>query len=82
MKKSLNALENLLDFLARLDEHKIWYRLEHVRDSIMVITMIPGEYWEIEFFADGHIEIEKFTSKGEIQDDLSLLDEFIKIMTE
>jgi hypothetical protein len=32
----------------------------------MVCVAIPGERWEIEFLGDGSVEIEKFTSNGEI----------------
>jgi len=32
----------------------------------MVLVAAPGERWEIEFLADGSVEVEKFTSNGEI----------------
>jgi hypothetical protein len=32
----------------------------------MVIAAIPGERWEIEFLADGSVEVERFMSDGEI----------------
>jgi len=60
------AMRRLLDFLDRLEREKIWYRLEHIRDSLMVETAVPGERWEIEFFADGHVEVERFRSDGQI----------------
>jgi len=65
----------LLAFLDRLDQGKVWYRLEHVRDSIMVTAAIPGERWEVEFFEDGTVEIERFRSSGDIagEDLLALL---------
>ncbi|HEX5166435.1 MAG TPA: hypothetical protein VFV93_13620 [Thermomicrobiales bacterium] len=63
------AMRRLLDFLDRLENEKIWYRLEHIRDSIMVESAIPGERWEIEFFADGHVEVERFRSDGQIGGD-------------
>jgi len=31
-----------------------------------VEAVVPGEHWEIEFFQDGHIEVERFRSDGEI----------------
>ena len=61
------AMTKLLTFLNQLEASDTWYRLEHVRDSVMVHTAIPGERWEIEFFDDGHVEIERFVSTGEIQ---------------
>ena len=51
------------------------YKLNKVRDSIMVEIFVPGERWEVEFFGDDHIEIEKFKSTGAIygEDELSVL---------
>ena len=62
-------MSKLLEFLDCLEREKIWYRLEHVRDAIMVETAVPGERWEIEFFADGHVEVERFRSDGHIGGD-------------
>ena len=53
-------MDKLLDFLNRLEEYGVYYRLNHVRDSIMVELTIPGERWEVEFMRDNSIEIEKF----------------------
>jgi hypothetical protein len=62
-----NTFTKLLAFLADLEQGKIHYALAHARDSaIMVIVTVPGERWEVEFFEDGSIEIEKFVSNGEI----------------
>ncbi|HEX8201657.1 MAG TPA: hypothetical protein VF590_14330 [Isosphaeraceae bacterium] len=60
-------LGKLLALLERLEQAKIWYRLEHVRDSVMVTVAIPGERWEVEFFEDGHVEVERFVSPGIIE---------------
>ncbi|GIW02518.1 hypothetical protein [Roseiflexus sp.] len=56
------ALGKLLEFLDRLEEAKIGYRLAHIRDSIMVEMVVPGERWEVEFFENGQIAIERFVS--------------------
>ena len=61
------SLGKLLEFLERLESVKLWYRLIHVRDSIMVKVTVPGEIWEVEFFEDGHIEVERFVSTGSIE---------------
>jgi hypothetical protein len=61
----LGALLNLLD---ELEQEKIWYRLEHVRNSITVVLVIPGQHWEVEFFEDGHVEVERFVSTGDIEE--------------
>src|SRR4051812_34302925 len=65
-------MSRLLRLLDRLEQAKIAYRLEHVRDSIMIVAAVPGERWEIEFLEDGEIEIERFTSSG-VTDDQDLL---------
>ena len=59
-------MKKLIDFLNKLEENKIYYKLNKVRDAIMVEVAVPGQRWEIEFFKDGQIEIEKFLSNGEI----------------
>ncbi|ABU59430.1 hypothetical protein [Roseiflexus castenholzii] len=56
------ALGKLLEFLDRLEDAKIDYRLAHIRDSIMVEMVVPGERWEVEFFENGQIAIERFVS--------------------
>ena len=59
-------MKKLFDFLSKLEENKIYYRLNKVRDSIMVEIAVPGQRWEVEFFDDEHVEIEKFVSDGVI----------------
>lgn len=60
-------MERLLDFLNKLEENQIYYRLNKVRDAIMVEVAIPGERWEVEFLRDGSIEVEKFSTTAEIK---------------
>ncbi|WP_309707322.1 hypothetical protein [Armatimonas sp.] len=56
-------MNNLLNFLDDLERTRIYYRLERNRpEAIMVRVDIPGERWEVEFFADGSIEVEVFRS--------------------
>ena len=57
----------LLAFLDQLERETVWYRLEHVRDSIMVMVSVPDERWEVEFFEDGTVEVERFRSSGTIE---------------
>lgn len=60
------SLKKLLCFLDRLERHKIWFRLERAcSEALMVSVDVPGERWEIEFFANGEVEIETFRSTGE-----------------
>jgi len=43
------------------------YTLAHNRgEAMMVLVAVPGERWEIEFLADGSVEVERFTSDGTI----------------
>ncbi len=66
---SSDSLQRLLAFLATLTEGSIQYSLTSVRsDALMVQVAVPGERWEIEFKADGSIEVEVFRSSGEIED--------------
>lgn len=65
---SKTVTNSLLDFLNRLEQHRISYHLEHNRaDSIMVLVAVPGERWEVEFMQDGQIEVERFASDGKIE---------------
>lgn len=66
---SLDKLKVLLNFLEKLDDLKLYYRLNKVRESIMVEIAVPGERWEVEFMEDGSIVIEKFLSDGQIFDE-------------
>ncbi len=66
------SLGKLLDFIDELKALKLWYRLDKVRDAIMIQVAVPGERWEIEFFEDGHVELERFHSDGEIDDEHGL----------
>jgi hypothetical protein len=62
-------LKKLTDFLDRLDGTEIHYTLTSVREGAVVVGVtIPDERWEIEFMADGDIEIEIFRSDGEVRD--------------
>lgn len=60
----MRGLKELIEFLDKLDEKKIYYRLNKIRDSILVEVTVPGQRWEIEFMADGSVEVEKFQSDG------------------
>ena len=59
----MEPLQKLLDFLEKLDRKRIAFTLAYFRsETIMVRINVPGEKWEVEFFADGHIEVEIFKS--------------------
>jgi hypothetical protein len=66
-------MQKLLDFLKELEKRNISHTLTHVRDeAVMVEIAVPGERWEVEFFDDGHLEVEVFKSNGEIGDGESI----------
>jgi len=61
----MTALSEICLLLAELDQRHVPYQIQIVRpDALMVSVAIPGERWEIEFFDDGHVEVERFTSNG------------------
>ena len=61
----MSATKQLLSFCAALEQRRARYevRVEH-QDAVMVSVAVPGEWWEIEFFEDGHVELERFVSQG------------------
>ncbi len=74
-----NSFSKLLSFLRKLDEAKIAFELRRSRDdAVMVRINVPGERWEVEFLEDGEIEIERFSSSGEIYDQQALKELFAK----
>jgi hypothetical protein len=40
----------------------------------MIIVAVPGERWEIEFFPDDHVEVERFVSTGVMENEDRLAD--------
>ncbi len=68
-------MQKLLLFLQKLELHKIHYTIEHNRDEyIMVLITILGERWEVEFDAEGNIEIEIFKNSTGVYSDERILD--------
>ena len=63
----MNALQELLKFLSALHDAKIHFDLKSVRDAIMVAVVSPSTYYEIEFFGDGHIEVQTFGGASTVQ---------------
>jgi hypothetical protein len=69
------AFEKVLNFVAELDRRRATHRISVVRpDAIMVEVAVPGERWEVEFFASGEVEVERFRSNGQIGTEDSLVD--------
>lgn len=65
----LVGLKEFIQFLNKLEESNIFYKLNKVRnEAIMVEIAVPGQRWEVEFMEDGTVEIEKFISDGDFYD--------------
>jgi hypothetical protein len=61
----MTALTTAVEFCRELDRRNVTYELRIVRDeALMMSVAVPGERWEIEFFDDGTIELERFVSQG------------------
>jgi uncharacterized protein (UPF0276 family) len=70
------SLQKLLDFLNRLDAMKFSYHLSHFREKTVAVELaVPGERWEVELYASGNIEIERFRSSDPVSGDGSILDD-------
>lgn len=58
-------LDELLRFCVALNDRSAFYRLSVDRPEAVRITLdVPGERWEFDFFADGHIELERYAGRG------------------
>lgn len=65
----MTALSQVADLCRELDRRHIKYQLLIVRgEALMISVAIPGERWELEFFADGHVELERFVSQGVVEE--------------
>jgi hypothetical protein len=61
---------SLHQFIAELEDRHLYFRLDRIRQgSVMVVVAVPGQRWEVEFFEDGTIEVERFISDGVISDE-------------
>lgn len=69
-----NSFRKLTRFLKKLEDNKIFYKLDTVRDDyIMVEVIIPGQRWEVEFSPDSDVVVERFKSFEDVGDE-KLLD--------
>jgi hypothetical protein len=75
--------DRLLRLLERLKGAKISHRLADYREgAVSVVVRVPGQYWEIDFLDDGEVEVERFVSNGEIDDESALDELFAKFSDE
>jgi len=55
------------------------YSLGSYRESVNVqVTTATNERWEVEFFADGSVEIERFVNAGKIETDPRHLEDLFR----
>jgi hypothetical protein len=65
----MSKLSKLTKFLDRLDAAEIHYALSSVSEATISVSIsVPEERWEVEFNADGDVEVEVFRSDGEVSD--------------
>ena len=72
-------MEKLINFLNKLEEVKISYKLSKHNDfSITVFVDVPGERWEVDFLFENNdgkysgVWVEKFKSDGQILNETEL----------
>lgn len=71
-------VDALLNFCHALNARRASYELSIARDdAVMVRVVAPGQYFEIEFFRDGRIEVEPFISEGVTEASQAKLDEIL-----
>jgi hypothetical protein len=64
----MTALSKATEFHAALERRHVAHEFRIVRDeALMMSVAVPGERWEIEFFDDGRIELERFASQGVVE---------------
>ncbi len=74
-----DRFEKLLTFVRRLEAARIHHRISyHIDDAISVEVYVPGEHWEVDFFADGEVYVERFRSDGHIDDESAIAELFAK----
>jgi hypothetical protein len=72
---SAHPFHKLATLLKQLEHGHIHYTLaSHRDDAMMVCVTVPGERWEIEFWGDGSVEVERFISNGEVGGEEALSD--------
>jgi hypothetical protein len=64
----MTMLENVLQFCNALNKRRASYRQSVERPEAIRVTLdVPGERWEIDFFPDGEIELDRYVSQGVVQ---------------
>jgi hypothetical protein len=64
----MTVLEDVLRFCNELNERRASYKLSVDRPEAIRVTLdVPSERWEIDFFPDGDIELDRYVSQGVVQ---------------
>jgi hypothetical protein len=64
----MTVIEDVLQFCNALNERRASYRLSVDRPEAIRVTLdVPGERWEIDFFSDGEIELERYMGQGVVE---------------
>jgi hypothetical protein len=62
------VLSTATEFRRELERRHVAHEFRIVRDEVLMMSVaVPGERWEIEFFDDGRIELERFVSQGVVE---------------
>jgi len=71
----MTVLDDVLQFCAALNERRASYKLSVDRPEAIGVTLdVPGERWEIDFFPDEHIELERYVGQGAVDAGLAELE--------
>ncbi|MHA2427567.1 MAG: hypothetical protein ACXADB_06055 [Candidatus Hermodarchaeia archaeon] len=64
----MDAMQKLLAFLDRCESRGLVHSLRRSRDDAIEVSvhLSPCEYWEVEFFADGHTEFQETTGISDV----------------
>jgi hypothetical protein len=66
----MSALSNAAALCSYLRARQASFTLNIVRDDALLVTVaLPGQLWEIEFFDDGTVELDRYVSQGVDQAD-------------
>ena len=69
----------VFEVVMQLKAARVFHTISSIREGALLIdAALPGERWEIEVFKDGHIEIERYRSDGEIADETALAELFAR----
>lgn len=68
VQQAMTMQEDVLQFCNALNERHAAYKLSVDRPEAIRVTLdVPGERWEIDFFPDGDIELERYIGQGVVQ---------------